>query len=163
MVKPFDKNKDKNKVEPNWEKGVWLGSPRESNETLVGTRSGVIRCYSIKRMAVDDKWDKDLVMSMQGTPQQPNPSKIGLRIPVRIEVEGEPVGEASGLPQGFPEGEIPPVPEETPAPLVRRAPITYKEVEKYGPTPGCIGCHAKTKGEVTRRGHSENAGKEWKN
>ena len=54
------------------------------------------------------------------TPQQPNPNKVGLRIPVRLEAEEEPVGKASGLPHGFPEGEIPPVPDEVPHPPVRK-------------------------------------------
>ena len=40
-------------------------------------------------------------------------------------------------------------------PLVRRTPITHKEIDKYGPTPGCAGCQAKSRGEVTRRGHSD--------
>ena len=68
---------------------------------------------------------------------------------------GDTVGGASGPSQVLPEGEIPPVPEEIPDPLVRRTPITFREVEKYGPTPNCVGCEAKTKGEVTRRGPSE--------
>ena len=40
-------------------------------------------------------------------------------------------------------------------PLVRRTPITQHEIDKYGMTPGCEGCEAKSRGEVTRRGHSE--------
>ena len=102
--KPFDKNKDRNKVEPKWEQGVWLGISRESNETLIGTKGGVIRCYSIKRLPNEEKWIKEMVLEMQGTPQQPNPSKSGLRIPIRLEAEGDIVGGASGPPQVLPEG-----------------------------------------------------------
>ena len=33
--------------------------------------------------------------------------------------------------------------------------ITSAETDKYGFTPSCPGCDAKTRGEVARRGHSE--------
>ena len=55
-------------------------------------------------------------------------------------------------------GGDPDIPEEaapSPDPLVRRTPITHKEIDKYGATPGCVGCEAKARGEVTRRGHSD--------
>ena len=141
---------NKNKVGPKWEKGIWLGNSRESNETLVGTKGGVIRCYSIKRMPSEEKWQKDQVLELQGTPQQPNPSRSGLRIPIRLEVDGEASGGASGPSPAPPDGDVPPIPEDIPDPLVRRTPITFREVEKYGPTPNCVGCEAKTRGEVTR-------------
>ena len=96
-----------------------------------------------------------MVSGMQGTPQQPNPTRVGLRIPVRLSTDDSPAVEAPQAQPESGEGEIPPMPEAIPDPLVRRTPITYKEVEKYGPTPGCTGCQAKTRGEVTRRGHSE--------
>ena len=41
----------KNKFESEWQEGLWLGHSRESNETIVGTKEGVIRAYAIKRMA----------------------------------------------------------------------------------------------------------------
>ena len=40
-------------------------------------------------------------------------------------------------------------------PLIRRTPITHKEIENSGATPGCVGCEAKARGESTRRGHSD--------
>ena len=128
--RPVDKNRDKNKVEARWEKGIWLGISRESNETLIGTSSGVIRCYAIKRMPAEEKWDKDAISTIRGTPQQPNPTKTGLHIPVRLGAETDLGGGASGA-TPEPEGgqEVPPVPETIPEPLVRRTPISQKEVE----------------------------------
>ena len=73
-----------------------------------------------------------------------------------MEVEADSGDGASGAaPESGGDHIIPPVPEEIPDPLVRRTPITHREVEKYGPTPGFVGCEAKSRGEVTRRGHSE--------
>ena len=74
-------------MEVKWEKGIWLGISRESNETLIGANGGVIRCYAIKRMPAEDKWNKELIAEIKGTPQQPNPTKAGLHIPIRLDVE----------------------------------------------------------------------------
>ena len=95
-------------------KGICLDIARESNETLVGTKGGVIRCYSTQRLPAEEKWQNDLVLGMRGTPQQPNPNKRGLRVPIRLGLEGDELGEASGPSQTPPEGEIPPIPEEIP-------------------------------------------------
>ena len=73
-----------------------------------------------------------MVSGMQGTPQQPNPVRVGLRIPVRLSTEGNITEETTQAQPEAVEGEIPPVPEVIPDPLVRRTPITYKEVEHMG-------------------------------
>ena len=137
-------------------KGLWLGTAREANEMLIGTKEGVTRCYAIKRMTEEDRWNAAEVAGLRGTPQQPNPMKMGLHIPTRL-----PSGPALGggthgaAAEG---GEATDIPEATAPvsdPLVRRTPITYKEIDKYGLTPGCGGCESKSRGEVTRRGHSD--------
>ena len=75
MVSTYRQNRDKNKVEVKWEKGSWLGVSRESNETLIGANGGVIRCYAIKGVPTEDKWNKELIAEIKGTPQQPNPNQ----------------------------------------------------------------------------------------
>ena len=102
------------------------------------------------------RWDKEAITTMEGTPQKPNPDKVGLHIPTRIapkpgelESGAAPGGVAPEENEGIPEA--PPIPE----PLTRRMPITHKEIEKYGYTEGCPGCDAKRRGEIARRGHSE--------
>ena len=96
---------------------------------------------------------------MQGCkehPQQPNPTKMGLHIPTRLSADAALGGEADGVAAGGGEdGYIPRDEAQASDPLVRRTPITHKEIDKYGPTPGCAGCQAKIRGEVTRRGHSD--------
>ena len=72
---------------------------------------------------MEEKWDKDRVMAIQGTPQRPNPIKAGLHIPVRLEAEADLRGGASGATlESEGNQEVPPVPEEIPDPLVRRTP-----------------------------------------
>ena len=155
--RPIEKYKDRNNMDSKWEKGVWLGTARESNEIVIGTKEGVTRCYATKRMIEEDRWDADEIKNMKGIPQQPNPHKVGLHIPTRMPMAVPSGGGSHGDAAGgeAEEGDIPPVPEPMADPLTRRRPITHKEVDKYGPTPGCEGCQAKLRGEITRRGHSE--------
>ena len=77
-------------------KGTWLGAARESNEMLIGTREGVTRCYAVKRMIEEERWSAEEIRELQGTPQRPNPQKVGLNIPTRMPV-GEP---SSGVTDG---------------------------------------------------------------
>ena len=136
-------------------KRVWLGTARESNEMLIGTREGVTRCYAVKRMIEEEKWSAEEIRELKGTPQRPNPQKVGLNVPTRMPVGEPPSGSADGAAAGGDEGEVPPATAPMPDPLVRRTPITHKEIGKYGTTPGCEACEAKMRGEVSRRGHTE--------
>ena len=74
----------KYKFESEWEEGLWLGHTRSSNEVLIGTRTGVIRAYSIRRKEEGKRWDSELILEMQGTPQRPDPGKPGLHVPILI-------------------------------------------------------------------------------
>ena len=85
----------KDKFSSEWNEGIWLGHQRSSNETLVGTTQGVVRAYSIKRREPEHRWDKAAIRGMIGTPQQPDPTKPGARIPIRISFDTAQRGRAS--------------------------------------------------------------------
>ena len=86
----------------------------------------------------------------------PNPLKMGLHIPTRLPMDAALGGDVHGAAaEGGEEQEIPRDEATMPDPLVRRTPITHKDIDKYGLTPGCVGCEVKARGEVTRRGHSD--------
>ena len=40
-------------------KCVWLGTAREANEVIIGTKDGVTRCYAVKRMTEEDRWNAE--------------------------------------------------------------------------------------------------------
>ena len=84
-----------------------------------------------------------MIRSIRGTPQQPDPEKKGIRVPISVRFEAKEEDT-----QAHPARE----PEE---PAVRRRGITQLELDKYGFTPGCPGCLAKQRGEVAKKGHSE--------
>ena len=76
--KPLHRYKGRSKLEAKWHKGLWLGTARDSNEMLIGTSTGVTRAYAAKRLPKEERWDKDRIRQLQGTPQQPDPVKAGI-------------------------------------------------------------------------------------
>eukprot|EP00973_Karenia_brevis_P069007 9592349-Karenia_brevis.AAC.1 len=59
------------KDEPRWLYGVWLGILRESNEHIIGTERGVIKCRAITALTHDKRSSKDDIEKMRGLPWQP--------------------------------------------------------------------------------------------
>ena len=53
-------------MDSKWEKGVWLGTARESNDIVIGTKEGVTRCYAAKRMTEEDRWNADEINTHEG-------------------------------------------------------------------------------------------------
>ena len=43
-------SQERKSLESSWSEGVWLGHARGSSETLVGTKDGVVRACTIRRM-----------------------------------------------------------------------------------------------------------------
>ena len=45
-----------NKLDPNWNEGLWLGRDNEANESLAGTSTRVQKVRSIRRLAGEEKY-----------------------------------------------------------------------------------------------------------
>ena len=58
-----------------WRSGVWLGFIEESNENLIGTPNGIIKCYSIRRLDEVGNFDSEEIKNMRGTPWEPVPGR----------------------------------------------------------------------------------------
>ena len=76
---------------------------------------------------MEERWRKESLLEMMGTPGQPDPSKPGMSVPIKISV-----------PQcdDIPLDEVVPPPEEAP----RRVYIKKRNLEQYGYTPDCEAC-----------------------
>ena len=133
----------KDKLDAEWHEGIWVGHARNSNEHLIGTVDGVIRAYAVKRQPSDRRWDGELAKNIRGTPQQPDPSRPGVAIPVRVNFEAVTVDIA------------PPVAEEEPERQIRRMRITATMLAQHGYTEGCEGCRFRRAGMGESRGHTE--------
>ena len=134
---------DKNKLDSQWEEGIWLGHARGSNEVLIGTREGVVRAWAVKRRPEEERWSAEDLKHMQGTPARPNPQMPGNDIPVLIHL---PVGDEHGLPE-----EPRPARVETEA---RRTYLKARDFKKHGYTEGCEGCRRLKAGGMTARPHT---------
>ena len=138
----LDKPEDRNKLESNWEDGIWLGHARGRNETLVGTRDGVVRAWAVKRKPAEERWNDAQIREMQGTPARPNPSMPGTDIPVHIHIPVEAVP-----------GEPPPQRQEQEQ--TRRTYLKKEDFETHGYSEGCEGCRRLRTGGMTAKGHTE--------
>ena len=120
-----------------WKEAVWVGFAKMSNEHIVILEDGghAVRCRTIKRRPKDARWDGKTISGIVATPRKPNssePDKKGDRDGRHDEVR-----EARAVDQ-------------------RNFRITNRILEKYGHTPGCIGCEAALAGGARgRREHTD--------
>ena len=84
---------------------------------------------------------------MQGTPQQPDPSKPGLHLPVRIRMD---------TPAQVDMPALRPQREED---MLKGAYIKRRRFEKFGYTEDCVGCRRLWSGVMPRRPHLESCRK----
>ena len=96
-------------------------------------------------MDEESRWDAKYLQEMKGTPQQPDPSRPGLAIPIKVNID--------------PPHEQSPGPAEGPVDecdrQIRRMRITGVMLQNYGYTEGCDGCRYKRAGMREARPHTE--------
>ena len=118
------------KLESLWETGVFIGYRAQSGEYMCGTAEGAFKTRTVKRVPVEDRWHSDNENMVLHTPWSPTGDdgdevlpavQIAMKEP-SIEIERPATREDQALP--------------------RRFYISKKDIEKYGATPGCAGCHA---------------------
>lgn len=122
--------------------GIWLGINERTEEVLVGTMKGVVKCRTVSRMSSDKCWDAQLTKQMKGVPWEVVPGKLGIPVPVAIKEGGDVVeGDEPERDQRIPlddEGQW--VPKFRGGP--NRLHVSRKAIERYGPTDGCPACSA---------------------
>ena len=130
------------KFESRWQgDAIFLGLREESGEWIVGTKEGVIKCRTLREVELEsDRWDKQLIASLKGTPWEPIPGREDIEITTRP----TPVGEA------IPRFEEPADADDT----VKRMRIYRRDVMKYTATPECKGCTAAIRGARSQH-HAE--------
>jgi hypothetical protein len=139
------KTEKQNKMEAAWEEGLWLGHTKNSNEVLIGTRSGVVRAFAVRKKPAEEQWDAKLIKEMKGTPAQPNPGRPGSVIPVHIRFDEESGGAK----------EVPEVREARTEVKPRGLYIKNWMLEEHGFTEDCPGCQTKSAGLRVQKPHSE--------
>ena len=112
---------------------------------IIGTPEGCVRAYDAEMMPEGERWDREAIAKMRGTPGRPNPNKAGTHIPTGVNVD-----EDDGDKAGADEHRANPREGE-----VRRMPMATEMFKKYGFAEGCEGCRAKRANVGPRRGHNE--------
>ena len=87
------------KDESRWRTGIWLGFIDETNEHIIGTNRGTLKCRAIRRYDTTGQFNIVEIEEMRGSPWEPIPGRNTLKIPTNIEETGEVVndeGEADG-------------------------------------------------------------------
>ena len=112
---------------------------------LIGTSGGVYKVGCIKTKPDGEQWSKEMVKSIVGSPEQPQPGVNARRITTfakkKLDVESE-----------RPEARFEPPSE--PVPVPRNVYVMKADVIKYGATPGCPGCRAIAGDKTWKATHS---------
>ena len=111
--------------EMRFSKGIWLGVRPGGAESYIGTPEGVKRAREVRRLSDEDKWSRELIFSIRGTPWDHESGdwfhEFDGDVPSRVVHEHRPP----------PAGVQPPAPRH-----MAREPITQKDLDKFGYTDG---------------------------
>ena len=55
------KTEAQNKLETQWQEGVWLGHTRDSDEALIGSTDGVVKAFAVRKKPIEQQWDGKMV------------------------------------------------------------------------------------------------------
>ena len=78
----------KEQAQPTMKLGTWLGVIERTEETIIGTKDGIVKCRTVNRILEDQRWNRDLLLGIKGTPWMPVPRVKGDHIPVEIKEDG---------------------------------------------------------------------------
>ena len=136
--------KQKRKLNHRCIEGVWVGQVARTGEHIVVLDSGdAVRCRTVKRVPVADRWDAERTLLIKATPRCPAPnSKNPDKIESRIVDEAEAKTDKSNREVAREQSE-----HVAPDPIPREGNhdardfrITTAILEKYGYTDECPGC-----------------------
>ena len=114
-----------------------MGLREESGECFVMSEDGVIKVRSYNRRSEEERWNQEEFNKGRGTPWEPIPGEGPIQVKSRFRIRDRPDEEE---PLKAPE-----IREAKP----RRIYIVKSDLDKYDYTPGCKGCIAANRGQVS--------------
>ena len=141
--KRSNKGQKEHKIESKWSEGYFLGFYWRTSEAIVGTKDGVIRAGTLRRVGAHRRWDAEGLDAVRGVPWKwdPDAEEVHDKLLVRMLSEDE----KKQLER--------PAPETGPKTVYRMRLKRDDFIEK-GFTNGCLGCKAILEGSGAR-GHTE--------
>ena len=73
-------NADLGPLQARFSEGIFLGMSETSGEHIVWATGGLLRTRDIRRVPLAQRWDKDKILSVNASPQTPNPGSSDGRI-----------------------------------------------------------------------------------
>ena len=134
LFQPVTHGTKRNKLDPRWEYGIYLGFHLRSMEAWISGPSGVCRARNLRRLPLEHRWDFDLIQKITGTPRDLK----GIRGDGEMRDNLGQVHERST-------GDM----LEAPIPKAKRLKITKQDLEEHGLTQDCPGCKATVHGKYT--------------
>ena len=131
-----------------WEVGIYLGTTMSTNEVNIGISSGnVTRSRAFTRVRADQRWNRELVQKITGTPMHPGPWEEE----AAVESFEDPHANLDAAERSRLDDDAPAVQDQ----VSSRLRITKRDVEKYGVSDNCAKCARYTLGEDPIGGHTE--------
>ena len=113
------------KFEEQFECGTYLGFVVRSGEDLVATKDGVFKVSTTRRKPLEERWSRDLLDGIVGTPAIPVPGTENRRIPAYAKKFSEDNKEKSDNPTFIPQPEVDKV--------IRKFRILKSDIQEHGP------------------------------
>ena len=122
-------------LDPRVEEGCFVGLREISDEALIMTSEGLVKCRDIRRRPEPERWSDVLIRAVSATPCDPNPGTNDMRIrTIRVDARTVPRTTAS---QGKSQ-------------KTRRMRLMKKDFERFGYSEGCDGCDTMRSGRMVQ-------------
>ena len=130
------------KLEINWGEGFFLGKLWRTGEAAIGTRGGIVKAATIRRVGAHRRWDREGLEEIRGVPWRWNPDEEGKEVGLKVRwlTEEERMSGAATREENLPRA--------------YRMRLKKSDFLKHGFTEGCPGCTALIAG-TEPRGHLE--------
>ena len=130
------------KLEVKWGEGFFLGKWWRSGEAVIGTKDGILRAGTNRRVGGHRRWDREGLEQVRGVPWQWDPEQGEVHADLKVRWLTEEEWDRGGAVYGD-EGK-----------KVYRLRLRKVDFLNHGFTEGCVGCQALISG-AEARGHSE--------
>ena len=77
------------KNEEKWRMDIWLGFLEHSGEYIIGTGRGIVKRRAVRRLDEVRTFDARGIEDLRGSPWQPVPGRLSMRIPTNIDTCGK--------------------------------------------------------------------------
>ena len=132
----------RNKGTPAKRLGIWLGNSERTEDVLIGTKHGVVKCRTVSRLSEAERWSKNGILDMRGTLWQPIFGRYNQHIPVDIADNGDHMGFDSENEDVTTDVVDDETGEKEYTTNTDKFHVSQKAIKRSGTSTGCAACNA---------------------